>query len=54
VLEGDDNQIAYNQINGSDACSFDYAAMARRLRCTAASATIFTTTPPQTTARLPS
>ena len=24
VLEGDDNEIAYNQISGSDACSFDF------------------------------
>jgi hypothetical protein len=24
VIEGDDNEIAYNQINGSDACSFDF------------------------------
>ncbi|HJZ47165.1 MAG TPA: choice-of-anchor Q domain-containing protein [Roseiflexaceae bacterium] len=24
VVEGDDNEIAYNQISGSDACSFDY------------------------------
>jgi hypothetical protein len=24
VLEGDDNEIAYNQISGHDACSFDY------------------------------
>ncbi|HEU5103271.1 MAG TPA: choice-of-anchor Q domain-containing protein [Roseiflexaceae bacterium] len=24
VVEGDDNEIAYNQISGSDACSFDF------------------------------